>query len=211
MIIDTSSISSLASSPSALAILSLLSFSESSFFIIPPEVLLLPMALAEPTKALLFGLLTSVTSIFGAIFGYWIGQKGGKPLLNKLFSEDKSNKVKDLFNKYDATAILISAFTPIPFKVFTISAGVFDLNRKRFIIASIIGRGSRYMLLSGLIYIYGNSIKNFIENKLDQTLLIGTGILLAIIIFYKIIMPALGKKFSNLTLLDKIKKLFNRK
>lgn len=211
MILDTTTISSLANSPSALAILSILSFSESSFFIIPPEVLLLPMALAKPSQALLFGGLTSITSIFGALFGYWIGFKGGRPLLKKLFSEDKANKAKDLFNKYDASAILISAFTPIPFKIFTISAGAFELNVRRFVIASIIGRGGRYMLLSGLIYVYGDSIKNFIENQLDQALLIGTIAIIIIIIFYKLIMPAIEKKFTKLTLADKIKRIFTRK
>lgn len=211
MILDTTSISSLASSPSALAVLSLLSFSESSFFIIPPEVLLLPMALAKPTQALLFGGLTSVLSIFGALFGYWIGFKGGRPLVRKLFSEDKANKAKDLFNKYDASAILISAFTPIPFKIFTISAGAFELNIKRFVIASIVGRGSRYMLLSGLIFIYGDSIKNFIENQLDQAILIGTIAIIVVIVFYKLIMPAIEKKFTKLSLADKFKKIFTRK
>ena len=189
-------------SPYVLAILGLLSFSESSFFLIPPEVLVIPMGIAAPEKALWLGLFISLFSLFGAIFGYFLGQKGGKPILKKLFKEKHTQSVENLFKKYDSKAIFIAAFTPIPYKVFTLSAGAFDLNYKRFIIASIIGRTSRYMILMGLIFFFGESIRYFIEHQLDMVVGISTAIILAIIAFNKIAVPFIEEKWLKRSLKD---------
>lgn len=182
-------------SPYALFILALLAFSESAFFLIPPEVMVIPMALAAPDKAIFYGLFISLLSLLGAIFGYWLGQKGGKPVLNKLFKEKHTIAVKKLFQKYDAKAIFIAAFTPIPYKVFTLSAGVFDLNFRRFLIASIIGRSTRYLLLTGLIAIFGPAVKSFIENQLDLAISLGTAALIALYAFYKLAIPFIEEKW----------------
>jgi membrane protein YqaA with SNARE-associated domain len=189
-------------SPYALAILGLLSFSESSFFLIPPEVMVIPMGIAAPDKALGLGLFISLLSLFGAMFGYFLGQKGGKPILRKLFKEEHTQSVENMFKKYDTKAIFIAAFTPIPYKVFTISAGVFDLDYKRFLIASIIGRTSRYMIIMGLIYFYGESIRYFIENQLDKVVGIGTIAAIVLFVFYKYAIPFIESKWLKRSLKD---------
>jgi len=187
-------------SPYALAISGLLSFSESSFFLIPPEVMVIPMEIAAPDKALGLGLFISLLSLFGAMFGYFLGQKGGKPILRKLFKEEHTQSVETMFKKYDTKAIFIAAFTPIPYKVFTISAGVFDLDYKRFMIASIIGRTARYMIIMGLIYFYGESIRYFIENQLDKVMIIGTLAAAALFVFYKYAIPYIENRWLKRSL-----------
>ena len=187
-------------SPYALVILGLLSFSESSFFLIPPEVMVIPMGIAAPEKALLYGLFISLLSLFGAMFGYFLGQKGGKPVLRKLFKEKHTKSVETLFQKYDTKAIFIAAFTPIPYKVFTISAGVFDLDYKRFMVASIIGRTARYMIIMGLIYFFGENIRYFIENQLDLVVGVSTIAAIAFFVFYKFAVPYIEKKWLKRSL-----------
>src|SRR3989339_711883 len=91
-------------SPYALAILGLFSFSESAFFIIPPEVMVIPMSLATPQFSLWYGLFITLFSVLGAMFGYWLGKKGGKPILHKLFKQDHITTVQKLFQKYDSKA-----------------------------------------------------------------------------------------------------------
>ena len=189
-------------SPYALAILGLLSFSESSFFLIPPEVMVIPMGIAAPEKALGLGLFISLLSLFGAMFGYFLGQKGGKPILKKLFKEEHTQSVETMFKKYDTKAIFIAAFTPIPYKVFTISAGVFDLDYKRFLISSIIGRTARYMIIMGLIYLYGESIRYFIEHQLDKVMIIGTVAAAALFAFYKYAIPFIENRWLKRSLKD---------
>lgn len=189
-------------SPYALVILALLSFSESAFFLIPPEVMVIPMAIATPHLALWYGAFISLFSLLGAVFGYYLGVKGGRPILRRLFKEEHTKSVERLFKKYDTKAIFIAAFTPIPYKVFTISAGVFDLDFKRFLIASVIGRTSRYMLITGLIAVFGESIRHFIENRLDLVIGIGTVALIVLIAFYKIVIPFIEEKWLKRSFKD---------
>lgn len=207
---DFSQLAAAATSFPSLATLSLLSFTESSCFIIPPEVLLIPAALAAPQAALWLGLLTTVTSVIGAQFGYFIGQKGGKPLLHRFFSEHKVDKVKSMYHKYDAWAILVAAFTPIPFKLATISAGVFDIDYKRFTIASTLGRGSRYMLISALLYLYGEPVQAFIEHDLNKFLGIGALSLVAGYLAYKLGRPAVINHFARESFSLRLSRLFTR-
>lgn len=190
------------SSPYVFLILGLLSFSESSFFLIPPEVLVIPMGIAAPQKALWYGLFISVLSLLGAMFGYWLGKKGGKPILRKLFKEEQTKSVERLFKKYDTKAIFIAAFTPIPYKVFTLSAGVFDLDFKRFFVASIIGRTTRYMIIMGLIYFFGESIRYFIEHQLDMVIGLGTLGLIVLFAFYKLAIPFIEERWLKKSLKD---------
>jgi len=198
-------------SPYATGVLSALSLSESAFFIIPPEVLLIPMALANKEMALIFGVITSIASVFGAALGYSIGKKGGKPVLEKLFSQEKIEKVKIMFHRYDTGAIFISAFTPIPFKVFTIAAGVFDLNFSKFLMASLVGRGLRYMLLVGLIYVFGDSIRYFLEHQFDKFVLVSTVGLIGGVAVYKFGIPYLEKRFLGESIKERLHRLFGGK
>lgn len=136
-----------------------IAFAESSFFPIPPDVLLIALALLNPEKAMFYALICSVGSVLGAVFGYILGLKGGRPLLMKLFSFEKVAMVEAYYKKYDVWAVGIAGFTPIPYKVFTISAGVFDLDVKRFVLVSIVSRSARFFIVAGFIALFGPTIK----------------------------------------------------
>lgn len=166
-----SSTESFATHPSAIFILVILAFAESSFFPIPPDILLIAMALANPAGALFYALITTLSSVVGGIFGYFIGQKGGKPILAKVAHGGKIDLVKRYYQRYDALAVGIAAFTPIPYKVFTIAAGVFDLNFHRFILFSFLGRGGRFFLIGGLIWLFGPIIKEFLDQYFELAVL----------------------------------------
>lgn len=209
-IIDPGFINNWVMSPYALIVLSSLSLSESAFFIIPPEVLLIPMALANKEMALVYGIITSIFSVVGAAVGYFIGKKGGQPILNKLFSKEKTDKVQTMFHRYDTGAIFISAFTPIPFKIFTIAAGVFDLDFKKFLLVSLLGRGTRYMIIAGLVYFFGESVSNFLLNEFDKVIAIGTVGLIVVVGFYKIGMPFIEQRFLKETFKEKVIRISNR-
>ena len=147
--------------------LAIIAFAESSFFPIPPDVIMIPLSLINPAYAIFYGIITTVSSVIGGMFGYFIGLKGGKPLVNKFISEEKLYKVKLYYNQYDVWAIIIAGLTPIPYKLFTISAGLFDLKFTRFVIASLIGRGSRFLTVGTLIFFFGVQIKEFLTNYLE--------------------------------------------
>lgn len=143
-------------------------FAESSFFPIPPDFLLIALALLNPEKGLWLGLVCTVGSVLGAIFGYVIGLKGGRPLIRKIVSAEKLEKVEHYYNKYDVWAVGIAGFTPLPYKIFTITAGMFKLNIKRFIIASIVSRGGRFFIVGGLFFFFGETIKPFVLKYFDK-------------------------------------------
>ncbi len=156
-----------ANSPYGPAALFVIAFAESSFFPVPPDTLLIPLGIANPSLALLFALVCTVGSVIGGMFGYWIGIKGGRPVALKLFGEDKVMFVQLMYQRYDVWAIFIAAFTPIPYKVFTIAAGVFVLDFKRFVLASIVGRGARFFLVGGAIFLFGDTIQYLIANYFE--------------------------------------------
>lgn len=210
-LVDSATLNMWMASPYALFILGLLAFSESSFFLIPPEVMVIPMGLAKPELAIWYGVFISLLSLAGAAFGYFIGKKGGKPVLKKLFKDEHIDAVRRLFQKYDTKAIFIAAFTPIPYKVFTISAGVFDLKFDRFIITSVIGRSARYLLLTGLIAIFGEAVRSFIENQLDLAIGVGTAVLVGGAAFYKLGIPFIENKILKQSLKSKLAGLFKHR
>ncbi|OZI10418.1 hypothetical protein CEW92_17055 [Bacillaceae bacterium SAS-127] len=153
-------------------------FTESSFFPIPPDVLLLPLAMADPDRALLFALYTTIASVLGAILGWVIGRKLGRPILKAFISEETIVKVENYFEKYGALAILIAGFTPIPFKVFTIFSGAARIPLNVLIIWSFVGRGLRFFLEGMIIFWLGDQAKPFIEENF--AILTGAGGLLII-------------------------------
>ncbi|MFH2047475.1 MAG: YqaA family protein [Pseudomonadota bacterium] len=159
----------------------ILAFAESSFFPIPPDVLLIALAIAIPKKSFKYALVCSAGSILGGCFGYLVGWQfmeaiGGK-IIDFYGFADQFNYVRELFTKYDAWAIGVAGFTPIPYKVFTISAGAFNINFFVFFIASLISRSARFFLVGGLIYYFGPKIKDFID-KYFNALAVGFTVLL---------------------------------
>ena len=145
----------------------LLAFSESSFFPVPPDVLLIALAVSIPKKSFKYALICTAGSLIGGCLGYLIGWQFmitiGENIIQFYGLTHKMQYIRDLYMQYDAWAIGIAGFTPIPYKVFTISAGAFDINFTVFVIASAISRAARFFLVAWLIYIFGPKIKTFID------------------------------------------------
>ena len=144
-----------------------IAFMESSFFPIPPDVLLIALCLSDPASSFQFALICSLGSILGGMAGYGIGFYGGRPLLLKMFNSDRVEVVERYYDKYNAWAIGVAGLTPLPYKLFTISGGVFAIDFKIFTVASIISRTIRFMAVAGVIYILGEPAKMFIEKYLN--------------------------------------------
>ena len=144
----------------------ILAFSESSFFPIAPDVLLIALAVAKPQRAFHYALICSIGSVLGGCLGYLIGWQfmasvGGK-IVELYGLGNKMQQIESLYHQYDAWAVGVAGFTPIPYKVFTIAAGVFKINFFVFIVASLISRSARFFIVSGLIYLFGPKIQKFI-------------------------------------------------
>ncbi len=140
-----------------------LAFIESSFFPIPPDVALIPLALANPHLALFYAAVTTAGSVMGAVAGYYIGQKGGRPLLEKMVSDRNIDRVEAYYDQYGVMAVGFAGFTPVPYKVFTISSGTFKLDMKGFLVVSVLSRGGRFFLEALLIMWYGERIVALLE------------------------------------------------
>ncbi len=172
----------------------ILAFAESSFFPIPPDAVLIPLSLLNPGGALLYGLTATAGSVLGALLGYWIGLRGGRPVLLKIIKEERVMRVEGYFNRYGLWAVGIAAFTPIPYKVFTIASGAFRLrNIKGFIIVSFIGRGARFMTEATLIMLYGEPILEFIRTYFEQLTIAVVAAAAVIYVAYR----RLGRKNKN--------------
>ena len=144
-----------------------LSFAESSFFPIPPDLLLMAMAAVDPEHSLWYATICTTGSVLGGMFGYFIGLKGGRPLLHRLFKPEKVQVVEDYYNRYDVWAVGIAGLTPIPYKVFTIAAGVFAINFPRFVLASLASRGLRFFAEGLLFWFFGPQIQEFVKSYFE--------------------------------------------
>ena len=156
--------------PSAPWVLGLLSFTESCIFIIPPEVLLLPMCYARRKFAWLYAAITTLTSVLGAIGGYLLGMLIWEEISVYLFEyvpgfSQYFEVVGEKYRNNVVWTLFIAAFTPIPFKVFTVAAGVYSakISLITLILTSIVGRGVRYFIMAGLIFFLGERAKVIIE------------------------------------------------
>jgi membrane protein YqaA with SNARE-associated domain len=144
-----------------------LALAESSFFPIPPDVLLMALSLSRPAKAFLYAAVSTAGSVLGGILGYFLGlgfmEVVGSPILEFYGAMDKFELIRNLYNEYDAWAVAIAGFTPIPYKVFTIAAGACEINIVIFILASALSRAARFYIVAGLIYKFGAPVKGFID------------------------------------------------
>jgi len=152
----------------AIGLLLLVATSESFIFPIPPDPLLIATGLAHPSWALWLAGLVTIASVLGAVVGHWLGRRIGRPLLYRLVSQPRIERAERLFTRFGVWAILVAAFTPIPFKVFTILAGVLDLKISHLVIASLVGRGGRFLTLGALIFVFGDSIQSFIDDNFEK-------------------------------------------
>ena len=147
--------------------LAIVSFAESSFFPVPPDPLLMALSLGKPKRAFWYALVCSVMSVLGGIFGYFIGWAlwglMSSFFLTYVFSPEAFDFVRVQYEQNAFLTILGAAITPIPYKVFTVTAGVFHINLLYLILASAIGRSARFFLEAGLVYFFGEQIRNFID------------------------------------------------
>ena len=161
---------SLAQTPHALWALAVVSFIESSFFPIPPDVLMIPMIIARPSRAFLIAGIATVASVTGGLFGYYIGaalmETVGQPILEFYGKGDSFAEMSAVFNDYGAWAVVIAGVTFLPFKVITIASGVTGLPLSVFIASSIFARSLRFFLVAALLWKYGEPIRDFIEKRL---------------------------------------------
>ncbi|MBT8338771.1 MAG: DedA family protein [Desulfatitalea sp.] len=160
-----------AKTPYAAWALFVLAFAEASFFPIPPDVLLIALAVARPPKAFKYALVCSLGSFLGGCCGYLIGygfMAGiGQHIVDLYQFTDKVDYIETLYQRYDAWAVGIAGFTPIPYKVFTIAAGMFKIDFWVFAMASLASRSARFFLVGGLIYLFGPNIQSFINRYFD--------------------------------------------
>jgi membrane protein YqaA with SNARE-associated domain len=155
-------IDQLAASPHPGWWLFLLAFAESSFFPVPPDIMLVTLGVATPERAIWYGFVCSAASVLGGGLGYAIGLYGGRPLLYRVFKEHKIHAVERLYDSYNAWATGIAGLTPIPYKVFTIAGGAFKINFKIFVLASLVSRSLRFMTEGVLLYFFGQAIRDFL-------------------------------------------------
>lgn len=164
-----------------------LSFAESSFFPIPPDVMLAPMTLATPSRAWYFAALTTIASVVGGVLGYFIGLFAFEmiePLLQDAGYYPKYLQAKSWFEEWGFWAIFLAGFSPIPYKVFTITAGVISMAMFPFVLASLIGRGARFFLVAGLMAWGGERMEDALRKYIDR---IGWATVLAVVVIVAVI------------------------
>ncbi len=160
----------LADHPRTLWALAIVSFAESSFFPIPPDVLMIPMILARPSRAWLIALVALVSSVIGGLFGYAIGlfafETIGEPILQSLGKADAVAEFSTRFNDFGFWAVLGAGITPFPYKVITIMSGFTHMPLATFMATSVLARGIRFFLVAALLRKFGEPVRDFIEKRL---------------------------------------------
>jgi membrane protein YqaA with SNARE-associated domain len=160
----------LAASPRAPLWLALVAFAESSFFPIPPDALLVPMALAKPSRAWRYAAICTLASVAGGALGYLIGASLydalAAPILRLYHYEAAYARFRDTFAAYGLQIILLKGLTPIPYKIITIAAGATKFDFATFMLASVVTRGARFFLVATLLHYIGDPVRDFIEKRL---------------------------------------------
>lgn len=180
-----------ANTPHGAVALFLLAFAESSFFPIPPDALLIALVLGAQKKAFRLAAICTAGSILGALFGYAIGHFLWWTPANEFtgianffftnipsFTPEAFFKIQKMYEQYDFWIVFTAGFTPIPYKIITISSGAFNINMIMFIVASIISRGARFFLVAFLIWKFGPQIKSFIDKYFNWLAITFTALLI---------------------------------
>lgn len=151
--------------------LAVVAFTESSIFVVPPDVLLIPLAFGRPRKSFFYAGICTLASVFGGAVGYLIGFAAwsvvGEFFFRFLISESAFQRVAELYSHHTFWAVCIAGFTPIPYKVFTLAAGVFQIPFLPFLLASLVGRGGRFFLVAATIFFFGERVRGFIEKRFE--------------------------------------------
>jgi len=173
-----------AESPHGLSALVLLSLIESIFFPIPPDVLLIALTLGARERWFKFAFACTLASVMGGVIGYYLGATAWAQLAESFYSyvpgftEAKFERIKSYYDQWDFWVVFTAGFTPIPFKVITISAGACQINFAVFMIASALSRGARFFLVAKLLHRYGEPMRAFIEERFNQLTLLATAALI---------------------------------
>ena len=149
----------------AIVVLAVVAFVESTFSPFPPDPILIAASVLNPEMAVALAAVATVASVVGALAGYWLGDRFGRPILDKFVSVQRVERVEVMFDKYGSWAIIFAAVSPVPYKVFAITAGAMDMRLKPFIIASLIGRGARMFFWAALILLFGETAHELIETR----------------------------------------------
>lgn len=181
-------VSSFATNKNAGWYLFAIAFAESTFFPIPPDVLLIPLCILLPTRAFKFALMTTLGSVLGGVAGYLIGaifqDTIGLAIINFYALQDKYELIQAWYKEYDVFIVGAAGFSPIPYKLFTITSGIFDINFIGFVIASALSRGARFYLIAWLLWRGGPELKTWIERNLyPLTMLAGIVLILAVVAY----------------------------
>ncbi len=171
--------------PQAVWALFFIALAESSFFPIPPDILLIAMGIAAPTRAFFYALISTIGSVLGGVIGYLIGWQFmasiGQHIIQFYGLSEKYLYVQRLYQSYDVWATFLGGFTPLPYKLFTITAGLFNINFFAFLVTSMVARGARFFLVGTIIHFAGIKIQYFIEKYLN---LVTTGFAITLILGY---------------------------
>lgn len=169
-----------------------LAFTESSFFPIPPDVLLIALCLGCPSKSFRYALICLVGSVTGATLGYglgfWAWGAVDQWFIPSIFSQESFDAVGALYEEWNFWAVFTAGLTPIPYKIFTLAGGVFHINFPMFVFASIVGRGVRFFLIGWLIWKYGAPIKGFIDKYFNWIVIAFTVLLIGGFVLIKYIL-----------------------
>jgi len=172
-----------ADKPYALWLMAAVSFAESSFFPVPPDIMLVPMALARPQRAWVYAAVCTVASVAGGVLGYAIGSllydSVGQWLIGLYGYGDKVDAFRASYAQYGAWIILLKGLTPIPYKIVTITSGFAGYNIWLFVLLSLITRGARFFIAAILLNRYGETIRHHIEKRLGLWVAIGAAVLVA--------------------------------
>lgn len=179
-----------AESPHMRGWLAFFSFIEAIFFPLPPDMLLIPILTANGKRWIYYATLTTATSVIGGIVGYFIGlflfETIGKIIVNAYHLQDEMKRVGELFAENAFWAIFISGFSPIPYKLFTLSAGFFNISLVTFVFASIVGRAARFYLVSFLTYKFGSRLGNLVFTYFNATTLVAALVIILILVIWNL-------------------------
>ena len=177
-----------ASHPHAGYYLGGLSFAESFIFPIPPDVMLIPMTVAKPARAWRFALLTTITSVLGGVLGYFIGAFAFEyiePWLQASAYWPEFETTRAWFDEWGVWVIFVTGFSPIPYKLFTITAGLLSLAILPFVLASFVGRGARFFLVAGLLRYAGPRIEPWVRKYVERIGWLTVVVLVIMIIYFR--------------------------
>jgi membrane protein YqaA with SNARE-associated domain len=160
------------SSPYAVLALSAASFVDSVLIPVPPEPLLIAMSVARRALALPYSVLATGASVLGALLDYYVGRWGGRPLAERLVDKGRLDRISGSFQRHNVWVVGLAAFTPLPYSVFSLAAGLAHLKTHRFVLASLVGRGARFFGISAGVYLLGDRIEEITTNYLGLASLV---------------------------------------